>query len=59
MAGLAGEFEAVAEAPAAVAIAVREVVVERAAMTQSSRQTLTVQRNHHQVWEVCMLAGAE
>lgn len=58
MAGLAGEFEAVVEEPV-VAIAVREVVVERAAMTQSSRQTLTVQRNHHQVWEVCMLAGAE
>lgn len=43
MAGLAGEFEAVAEAPASVAISVREVVVERAAKTQSSRQPLMAQ----------------
>lgn len=58
MAGLAGESEAVEEEPV-VAISVLEVLVERAAKIQSSRQTLTAQQSRRLAWEVCMLAGAE
>lgn len=58
VAGLAGEFEAVAGEPV-LAIAVREVLEVMAEKTQSTRQPLRAQRMLRQVWEVCMLAGAE